>query len=341
MAFALVLRELSGRWKLLIVGVLLALFAATLSVYRPDGFKLKPRSLQYAAASTQVMVDTSSTVLGNSSLVFDGPNARATVFANFMTSPAVLNLIGQKAGIPGDQIYAAGPVNTNVPRIIQEPTDLKRNVEITGETAPYRLNLNTDPDLPIINIYSQAPTTAQAIALANGAVSGLDEFITGQENADRIQRAARVVVKPLGTANGGVVNPGIRKSLAAIVFVAVFVLWCVLVLVGARFRKSWKASAALYNPTDEQSQRSTASASEEDLWAAVTRNGGDPEDAAATILRSRYQAVTSDGGDTYTAVAQSAGHHSNDDGEEETAVATPDSGKEETAVATPDCDTSS
>ena len=247
MEFALVLRELWGRKKLLIAGFLIALVAAVLSVYRPDGMSLKPRSLVYSAASTQVLVDQSSSVLGNSSQIFDGPDARATVFANFMTSPAVLALIGEKAGIPGDQLYAAGPVNPNVPRVVQEPTAGARNVQITGETDPYRLTLNADPALPIIDIYSQAPTTKQAIALANGAVSGLQEYLTNVENTDKIRPSNRVEIHPLGTATGGPVDPGIRKSLAGLVFLVVFVLWCVALLVGARFRANWLASAEIHD----------------------------------------------------------------------------------------------
>ncbi len=245
MELALVLRELWGRRKLMVAGLLVAIVAAVMSVYKPSGFSLKPRSLVYAAASTQVVVDTASSALGNSNQVFDGPDARATVFANFMTSPAVLALIGQQAGIAGDRIYAAGPVNTNIPRAMQEPTSVQRNVELYGETAPFRLNYNTDPTLPIINIYSQAPTVGQAVALATGAVKGLQEFVTRIEVSDRIPTSERVVVRELGSATGGMVNPGVRKSLAAMVFVLVLVVWCVLVLLGARFRESWRASAAV------------------------------------------------------------------------------------------------
>lgn len=247
MELALVLRELWGRKRLLGLGFLIAVVAATMSVYRLDGLTLKPRSLTYSAGSTQVLVDQSSTVLGNSSQIFDGPDARATVFANFMTSPAVLAVIGQKAGIPGDQIYAAGPVNPNVPRVVQEPTAGERNVELTGETDPYQLTLNADPDLPIIDVYSQAPTTNQAIALANGAVTGLNQYLTNLENADNIRSSNRVILHQLGPATGGVVNGGIRKSLAGGVFFAVFVLWCILILVGTRFRENWRASGSIYD----------------------------------------------------------------------------------------------
>ena len=45
MEFVLVLRELAGRWRIVAIGVAVALVAAVFSVYRVDGFGLKPRSL--------------------------------------------------------------------------------------------------------------------------------------------------------------------------------------------------------------------------------------------------------------------------------------------------------
>jgi capsular polysaccharide biosynthesis protein len=253
MEFALVLRELSKRWLLLVVGVLVAAVAAIFSVYRLEGTQLKARSLQYSSASTQVLVDTPSSVLGNLSRSFEPLNTRAAVYANFMASPAVLKLIGQQAGLSGEQIYAAGPVNANEPRVVQEPTALKRNVEITGETNPYRLSFESQANLPTITINSQAPTTEQAVTLANAAAVGLQRYVTSLENADRIPAQSRVTIRQLGSAHGAVVNGGISKALATIVFVAVFLLWCVLVLAATRFRKNWRASAALEGAWDDES----------------------------------------------------------------------------------------
>jgi hypothetical protein len=245
MGFALALRELSRRRRLLALGVLVATLAAILSVYRLDGLKLKSRSLQYSSASTQALVDSSSSVLGNLSESFEQLSARAGVYANFMASPAALNLVGQQVGLSGGQIYAAGPVNANEPRVIQEPTALKRNVEITGETDPYRLSFESQPNLPTINIYSQAPTTPQAVALANAAVVGLERYVAGLENGGKIPALSRITIRQLGAANGAVVDGGISKQLAVMVFLGVFLLWCALMLVATRFRAIWRESAAL------------------------------------------------------------------------------------------------
>jgi hypothetical protein len=272
MEFALILRELSRRRVALAIGVLLAIAAAIFSVYRLDGLKLKPRALQYSSASTQVFVDTPSSILGNLGPSFEPLQARATVYANFMASPTFLVLVGQHAGILGEQIYAAGPVDPSVPRVVQEPTAVQRNVEITGETTPYRLNFNSDPNLPTIGIYAQAPNTKQAIQLANASAVSLEQYVTSLQNAGHTPAQSRVVIRQLGHANGGIVNGGISKALAGMAFVGVFLLWCILVLLAGRFRETWRASARLYGPSDYGA---------DSVAVAVTSNHKAPSDERA------------------------------------------------------------
>jgi hypothetical protein len=252
MEFALVIRKLFRHRLLLVLGVLVAVVAAILSVYRIEGGKLKSRSLQYSSASTQILVDTPSSVLGNVTQSFESLNMRAQVYAGFMVSPAILELIAQQVGLTGGQIYATGPVDLNQPPTVVEPTALKRNVEITGETKPYRLNFESQPNQPTVNIFSQAPTTVQAVALANAAATGLQEYVTRLEVAQKIPARSRVAIRQLGSANGAVVDGGVSKSLAAIVFVAVLLFWCVLILAGGRLRENWRASALLQSEVETE-----------------------------------------------------------------------------------------
>jgi hypothetical protein len=253
MEFALILRELFRRRRTLAIGGAVALVAAILSVYRLDGFTLKARTLRYSSAATTVFVDTPSSVLGNLTQDFAPLQARATAYANFMASPTVLNLIGQRVGIYGNQIYAAGPVDPSVPRIVEEPTAVQRNVEITGESTPYRLNFNNDPNLPTIGIFAQAPTTKLSIGLANAAASSLAQYVSNIQNTNGTPSESRVVIRQLGQASGGVVDGGISKALAGMVFVAVFLLWCFLMLVSVRFREYWRASATFEEVADRES----------------------------------------------------------------------------------------
>ncbi len=140
MELARAIRALAKRPRLVAVGVLIAAAAALFSTYTLSGGKLRARSLQYSSASTQVIVDAERSVLGSVTQSFEPLSQRAWVYANFMTSPTFLDDVGKHVGLSGAQLYAAGPLTINEPRIEQEPTELKRNVEITGETKPYRLS---------------------------------------------------------------------------------------------------------------------------------------------------------------------------------------------------------
>jgi hypothetical protein len=189
-----------------------------------------------------VFVDMPLTVLGDVNQPIPPLLARATVYANFMASPSMLQLIGQKVGLDGGQIAAAGPIDPSQPRTVTEPTELKRNVQVTGETKPYQLEFNNDPNLPTIGVYAQAPTTAVSIRLANAAVSSLADYVAKLQKANNVRPRARVVIRQLGAANGAVVNAGVSKTLFGMVLVGVLVLWCVLVLLGARWRRTWQES---------------------------------------------------------------------------------------------------
>ena len=251
MEFALALHELFRRRRLLAAGVAVAAIAAVLSVYRVGFVSVTPRALQYSSATTQLLVDSPSSVLGNLKQSLEPLTARASVYANFMASPSVLELIGKQAGIPGNQIYAAGPVNAAEPRVEQEPTALKRNVQLTGETKPYRLNYTSQIDLPTIGIYAQAPTTVQAKRLANGAVVGLQQYLAQTQKETHTPPDAMVTVRQLGHATGAVVDGGIKKSLAVLVFFGVLLLWCIGMLLGSRFLETWRATRE-ESPTGEE-----------------------------------------------------------------------------------------
>lgn len=260
MELALVLQELLRRRRALALGALVALIAAVMSVYRINGFGLASRGLKHSSASTELFVDTHSSVLGDVNEAIEPLQARASTYANFMASPTMLALIGQRAGIAGDRLYAAGPVDPLVPRVVEEPTALVRNVQITGETAPYRLNFSNDPNLPTIGIAAQAPTTPQAVKLADAAAWALQRYVSQLQASNGTPAQAQIVIRQLGPAIGGVSDAGVSKALATMVFVAVLALWCVGMLLSARFAETWRLAARTSRARLESEQTSRGEA---------------------------------------------------------------------------------
>jgi hypothetical protein len=244
---ALVMRELWAHKRLLAVGVVISAACAVVAVCRVQLLppKLTPRALQYSSGSIQAFVDSPNSFVNNITPPLGPLAERATVFGNLMVSPGALDLIGQDSGIPGDQIWAAGPIDPSQQREVIEPTATKRSYQVAGEALPYRIEFLADPNLPIISIYTQAPTSTQAIALANGSVTALSHYIETLQTQNQVPPRARVTVRTIGRASAAPVNGGITKKLAALVFLATFVAWCVLVLIGLRFRENWRRTAPL------------------------------------------------------------------------------------------------
>jgi hypothetical protein len=245
---ALVARQLWDRKRLLLVGVVISALAAGYALYDVNSLlppKFRARSLQYSAASTTAFVDFPHSLVGDNAPSLEPLVERATVYANLMASPGIVRLIGRYARIPGDQIWAAGPIDTFLQRVVVEPTAQKRNVQIAGEALPYRLNFYADPNLPTIDVYSQAPSNDQAVALANAAIQALSTYVQQSQDNRRIPAVNRVLIRQVGQPFARVVDGGIRKKLGGLVFVAAFIGWSVLVLIGIRARAYWRAAGLI------------------------------------------------------------------------------------------------
>lgn len=207
------------------VGAFLALISAIAS------FTLG-HSEVYSAASAQMIVDAPVSAIGDPNKDMTPYMTRAVVFARLMTTPAALQYIGRAAGIPGNLIGASGPIELagdGAPQAMHVPTT-QSGQALTSSAPVYKLNLLQNPQLPTVDIYAQAPTTRQAIALANGAVSGFGAYIHSLDSQSGVPPTQRLAIREAGSATGGVVDPGASKSLALIVFVLVFALWCLVVL---------------------------------------------------------------------------------------------------------------
>jgi hypothetical protein len=246
MEFALLLRELGRKRKWVAAGVVVAVVVAIVAVYQVKGVlppRLHARALQYSTASTEVYVDSPVSTLGDVGENLQPLVNVSNVMARVLASPTLLDLIGQDAGIPGGQIYATGPIEPNLTRFVQEPSEGKRAFQVTGETNPYRLEFDDDDVIPVISIYSQAPTSAEAVRLANGAAQALSQYASSLEVGEKVPTRTRVTIRQLGVPTAAVADSGISKKLGLLIFVAVLIAWCALILLVDRFRRSWRESA--------------------------------------------------------------------------------------------------
>lgn len=242
MELARTLKTLWRRRRLVAVGALVALAAALLSVYRVGLFppSLEGRTNVFASASSQILVDTPDSAFADLSYDLESLDARASVFARFLASPAAIALIAREAKLPFDAIEAQGPFELDVPEVQQAPTAERRSSQILGEGALYRLRFENNPSLPIVTVFAQAPSREEAVRLATAAPVALRDYIDGIQAEQNTPRDRQVRIQQLGKANGAIVNQGADLQIATLVFIVVLGGWCMLLIPAQTIARGWR-----------------------------------------------------------------------------------------------------
>jgi hypothetical protein len=239
-------RTLKALWRNRLwfaIGILVATAAAIISVYSVSLWPptLTSRTNEFATASTQILVDTPNSSFANLEEEVDPLNYRAGVFARFLASPEAINLIAREAGLPANAIEAQPPYEQGQPLFAIEPTAEKRSTQIIGERALYRLRFENNPNMPLISVYSQAPTDAEAKRLADAAPAALQNYVMGIQKTQKTPAKRRVTLRQLGDANGGTVNAGANLQLALLVFFVVLVFWSLLLIPAHTILRGWRS----------------------------------------------------------------------------------------------------
>jgi hypothetical protein len=241
------LREL---WHLkigIVVSLALATLAAIWSVGRidlaPPGFT--PRKLEIATASTRALVDTpQSTVLDLdvNTYGFTAITNRALLVGNIMASEPVRRYIAARAHLPAEVLQVTSPITPDFPRPLAT-TGKRKMSDILKSPDEYRLSIQANPTVPIVDVFAEAPTAAAAQQLANGAVEGMKDYLNDLGVAQAIPVAKQVHLEQLGRAKGGVIDPGISVKFAGLSFFLVLAASGAMSLFVVRVRRGWQKEA--------------------------------------------------------------------------------------------------
>lgn len=231
-------------------------FAFLAAVWSVDGVGLFPprltsRSLEMAAASTQLVVDTPrSTLVDIREDTYDlnSLTNRAVLLGNVMSSPLVRADIARRAHVPFDALQVTPPLTRQQPRVIAEAGTERHSTDILKLNGVYRLNIEANPTVPFLRIYAQTPDARSAGALANAAVDGVRAYLDNLALSTRTPVGQQVRLTQLGRAHGQVINKGIQWRGAFLVFLLMFAVSCATVIWVRRVREGWRL-AALSEPS--------------------------------------------------------------------------------------------
>ncbi len=207
--------------------------------------RLTPRSLQMATATTHVVVDTprsSILDLSQDTYVLEALRQRAIVLGNVPAQGAVRMAIARRAQVPVDSLQVTPPLTATQPRVVEGSANQKHATDILASTDQYRISIQTNPTVPMMDIYSQAPTAQKAEIMANAVVDELRAYLARVAVAQRTPEADQISLVQLGRANGAVINDGIKWQVGLLAFVLTFSVACATVILFSRVREGWRTA---------------------------------------------------------------------------------------------------
>ena len=233
MELAQILVQLWRRRLAVVAVAIVATVAALALAYKISVFPpgLTHRTISNGTAETQVLVDYPRSSVGDLNRSFDPLVARAQVLSELMTTGPVVDRIAKIAGVPASAITASTDTSTlNVPTSEVEPSANARSNAITSERLRYRITFRAEPEQPVVTVFGQGPTAEGAIRIANAAAKGAADWVKQTQDQQAVPDGRRTQLTQLGTATGGVINSGASRVLAALAFVAILGIGCLLVL---------------------------------------------------------------------------------------------------------------
>jgi hypothetical protein len=219
-----------------VFGTVAALYHVSLM---PPG--LHKRGLAIGAASTEILVASPNLSVGGTSYQYNSAINQGTLLGNVMVSEPVLSQVAKAMGVPMARIQASAPMTANVPRQFVQPGSGATATAILKSPEQYKLEIQADPSVPILHVYTQAPSAALAIKMATVAVHAVQNYVEELEVRQNVPKSNLVATQQLGPVKGGVANPGASKQIAILAFFGCFGVSLWLLTIFQRIRCGWLA----------------------------------------------------------------------------------------------------
>ena len=249
MATVGVLRDLKRHRWVVLVGVLIALMAMLLAMFRVSFDplpSLASRQYEVGVASAAVLIDSQSSQavdLGTAEVKVDvgSLSARAKLLANLLVTRPLRDDIARRAGVKPNRLITELSSTTEPGAPPPEATDVTVK---TGDPDANIISLQTSDTVPIITVNAQAPAETTAGALAASTIARLQEYLDSVAAANEVPDIRKLVMRPLGEPSATTAPRGPGKRQAVIVFLLLLAVWCGAVLLMARLAKDWWQVAA-------------------------------------------------------------------------------------------------
>jgi hypothetical protein len=225
------------------IGLATVVIVALLVAARVYGFGLLPPSAPRPAAgeaTARVLVDTPRSTavdLRQSTYDLEELNNRAQLVANAIGTVAVRERIVEQVGVPATEIAIETPLTTAY---------AERDGAGIEPTSEYRLDVQADPTVPVIDIGAAAPTEDEAVALAGAAGTSIASYIAGLPIHKERGRTLRLEPRMLGKVEAVPPQASGHAVSAILAFLVILAAGSATVVFVSRQRREYRrASEAL------------------------------------------------------------------------------------------------
>lgn len=253
------------RWLLAVLSASMV-FAAVCAKLNTSG------NLVVAGATSQVMIDypdasvvdrtADGTVQDDLGLL----HQHAALYASMMTTTPVLDAIGKRMGVPGNQISGVADITAPAGLQFTMAQSETHASQLVVSEAPYRLELQPSRLEPTLTIYAEAPSVAAALRLATSATLGLGDYLRLVARQEGFPTQELPQLRPLGSPRGGVTNSKAKVEIAGLTFITAFALSFVVLLLLLRGR--WRGAE---RDSSRQPRRSRLTRRAAADWPRTTR----------------------------------------------------------------------
>ncbi|HEY6758592.1 MAG TPA: O-antigen ligase family protein [Baekduia sp.] len=224
-----------------VVGVLIvALLAGGLMLYRPS---VSPPGMQArhlftkGVAKQSILVDTQTSTFVDRDQTILGPPDVALTYALYLQTDGARALIAASVDQPMDALATSGPFTELLPKpnlVVQRVNPVPEPPKPSDRQ--YRLLLDVAEDEPVLTIYAQAPTEAEARRMVDSAGTVLAQYIA-QRDPTHVPEDSRSILRPLGGTDAATIDRNANLQLAIGVFLLVIAGAGLLAYRGARRRR--------------------------------------------------------------------------------------------------------
>jgi hypothetical protein len=173
---------------------------------------------------------------------------RAILLGNVIANGPVREAIAARANVPVEALQVQAPLTPKQPRAQAGSGNRPSITDIAKSSDQYRLSIQANPTVPILDIYAQAPNAQRAAVLANAAVDGLRSYLASLAVTERIPPKDQIRLLQLGHAHGTVINQGIDWQAAFLVFLLTFSFACASTIFLSRIHRGWRVATLADQP---------------------------------------------------------------------------------------------